>query len=287
MFAPILSVMRELTLLPSPPAVLLLVLAAAVLSTPPPARACRCQLPDRGFVVPAGNELPANAFGLAWEGSPRRAEDFEIVEVTSEGEVPQVAKTRAAGAMAGLKRHQTGWNVRVVGVEGGLRPGARYRFRSRPEGGVVGSGERSEAEFTVAEAELVLPKQAVLALGPLEHAPTVIAAGGSCSRKAETARRGVIMELPGVSEAAKQALFYLTLVDGRGWTPTSSICKRPDLGRSWKGIAEDLVFQMCPESRHHGVKAGARTIQMVALLPGTEVVLRSEEVSVDFACQTP
>ena len=139
----------------------------------------------------------------------------------------------------------------------------------------------------VAEAGLVLPKQTRLALGPLEHTTTVIASGGSCSRKAETARLGVIMELPGVPEAAKKALFYLTLVDGRPWKAKSSICRRPAPGRSWQGIAEDLVFQVCPESEHEGVKAGARTIQMVALLPGNEVVLRSEEVSVDFACRTP
>jgi len=265
----------------------LLVLAAAVLSSTPPARACRCHLPNRGFVVPGGYELPANAFGLAWEGWPRSAKDFEIVEVTSDGEVPQVVKTRSAGRRAGLDRDRTGWNIVVVGVEGGLRPGARYRFRARPEGGGVVHAERPEAEVTVAEAGLVLPEQARLALGPLEHTTTVIASGGSCSRKAETARCGVMMELPGVSAAAKESLFYVTLVDGRPWKAKSSICRRPAPGRSWQGIAEDLVFQVCPESERSGVKAGARTIQMVALLPGTEVVLRSEEVSVDFACKTP
>jgi len=262
----------------------MVVAVLSVLSVAEPARACRCGAPDRGFVIPEGDKLPANAAGLPWQGWPRQVENFEVVELTATGELPQSVKLLAVTRQSPASRV---WPVVIVSVEGGLQPGASYRFRFVADETKRVIGARKEAVVTVSQNSVVAPSEVSLTVGPLEHRSTKISAGGSCSESTNTARRELSLELPGLDDAAKNSLFYLTLVDGKPWRVRSSICSPDALGPTWKGLGKDLLFSLCPESPRRGLKSGSSSIEMLAILPGTDLVIRSEQISVNLECQPP
>jgi hypothetical protein len=267
------------------PWLLLLAVAVVGATAPSQARACRCSVPEHGFVVPEGGVLPANAAGLPWHGWPRSVENFEVVEITPTAELPRTAKIHPVSRDRSVPGRWA--STVVVGLEEGLQPGASYRFGVRAtEGGIV-TGQQQQAVVRVSETALVAPEASPLLLGALEQSKTTIATGGRCSASRETARREVSLLLPDLSEEARNSLFYLTLVDGKPWREQSSTCKPPVPGETWKGRARDLLFTLCPELPRRGLASGTHSIQMLALLPGTDIVIRSEVVSGDFSCAAP
>jgi hypothetical protein len=263
-----------------------LVLAVCTLNAPSPAMACSCIVVPQGFVVPEGAKLPANAVGLPFVGGGR-AENFEVVELRGKAEIPRSVRlldVTQEGFFLGHPRGDGTWPVAVVAVEGGLRPGASYRFSLRATS--KGDGYAVEqAVVTVSKTPLVVPPVVSLLVGPLEHGTVRIPAPGSCSREVESVRRDVAMDLPGLDETARNALSYLTLVGGRPWRRRASTCESLPVGPTWKGVARDLVFGGCPESSARALETRMVRIQMLGFLPGTDLVVRSEEVSADFACR--
>ncbi len=109
--------------------------------------------------------------------------------------------------------------------------------------------------------------------------------------------------LPEGAALWRDQLLYRTLVDGEAWYGKESLCDNYAPGRSWKEIGEDLVYGACPDpsGASHGDEGYAygenrrprqleptlHTVKMQAFLPGTDIVLETEALTVDLSCPGP
>ena len=261
-----------------------------------PADACTCRGLDHwGFLVPENGRLPANAVGLAWH-RPVRSKSISLVLAQVSVEMQQDDAFQQLPATAEAVPGFPG--VFAIGPRDGFRVGMTYRFTDR--------GERRrkvprQVIVTVDGARLEATTPLSLRIWPLySEAIRVVATGGPCSTAQGVAQALTEVTLPRVASEWRDQLLYRTLVDGEVWRGRVSLCAHYPPGRTWKEVGEDLVYSACPEpsgrsqtetgviSRddggHRGLSAAQDAVKVQAFLPGTDIVLETETLTVDLSC---
>lgn len=120
-------------------------------------------------------------------------------------------------------------------------------------------------------------------LGPLHVATT----SGSCSTQIEAHQIALEVELSDDAQPWRDVLAFTTLVDGQPWAASESINSTNAPGTSWVGRAKDKVFLSCDsdsDEGYSGLAEGAHLVAFEALLPGTDIVLSTEPVTVQLSC---
>lgn len=267
----------------------------STVSIPPPARACLCETPQAwGFLAPADGRVPVNAAGVAWHKPGDRVSRSEVlaqvsVEIERDGafhEVPAVAK------------HVPGFpEVFAIGPEAGLRAEATYRFTDH---GARRNGAPRQLLVTVDSTSLASGTPLLGQAWPLYSETISVPSGGSCRAAQFVAQALIETTLPEPRDRWKEQLLYRTLVDGKAWHGKKSVCHYVPPGRSWRETGEDLLYSSCPDPsdtgrgdggpgsgrdrRRRGLEPTLHTVRIQAFLPGTDIVLESQTMTVDLSC---
>lgn len=269
----------------------ILVLAGLVpaLGLPPGAKACSCVRVDAGFLIEPGTELPANARGVPWSGwlewdgttTLPPGKDFFAVERLDGPEAGDVVFDLELLGGDLLRDDDV---LALVAPREGFEPGGRYRFSFRRPSFRTAADElpaRYRLEVSVGREPLVAGSSGESA-GSLAVWKTardqleVETRAGSCSVRVDAAQTGVELELPDELARWRDALLYVTRVDGEIYRPASTYCGQTAPGRSWTGMARELLFADCEaQSRVWGrpegvLPEGVHLVEMTAWLPGTE-----------------
>ena len=260
-----------------------------------PADACSCKGLDHwGFLAPENGRLPANAVGIAWH-RPVRSKSISLVlaqvsvEMQQDGAFHQVPAT--AEAVPGFP------GVFAIGPRDGFRVGMTYRFTDH------GQRRRKvprQVLVMIDGARLEATTPLSLRIWPLYSETILVAAGDLCSTAQWVAQALTEVALPKVASEWRDQLLYRTLVDGEVWRGTVSVCAHYPPGRTWKEVGEDLVYSACPEPSgrsqtetgvtygedggHRGLSAAQHAVKVQAFLPGTDIVLETETLTVDLSC---
>lgn len=193
--------------------------------------------------------------------------------------------------------------VEVVGAEvrfvDALTPGSWYRLViTSPCEADPTDAYTSEARFYVSEAEALPGALGTLeALAPSYSDLTVADGSGGCYGSIDAVSVDLEMQLEAGIDAWDGLLVWETYVDGERWHPDASVSwgnpygdpggTRP-LFTSWRGAARDEVYAACGEVRvgivEAGVGEGVHTAQIRAYVPGTDIVLTSNEVTFELEC---
>lgn len=257
-----------------------------------PAAACTYEHQEHwGFLGPANGRLPANALGVLWHSarlvdSPSPSDILEQVSVSAEQDDAFREVPAAVIPVPDFK------NVFLVGPADGLKVGATYRF--------VDSGPRRETApesvlVTVDNAELHTSTRLTATAWPLySEVIPVSDRGGPCTSGQFVAQVLVETSLPEPASEWVGQLLYRTFVDDGTWRPKTSVTQWIPPGRSWRETGQDLVYSVCddpssdfppkPWLGHRRLEPTSHTVRMQAFLPGTDVVLESEEVVMDLSC---
>ncbi len=271
-----------------------------------PAAGCSCgRLPGGSFLVPARVELPANARGLPWFGDLSGSVPtgtFSAFRLDGKQKVPVEVQSEVLRRGPLPVTDGDGWLV-LVRPEGGFRPGATYQieYRRPPSARTEVIGEEPQrVRVKVAREPLTRQRlEAGLKAEDRGHkALDVRALGGSCSTRVLAHQVGLELRLPARLTQWKKAMLFATLVDGSPWQPADSLCNPTPPGRSWASLGSDLAFAACgpdpgllaqeeldPEERaflmqtmgspDNSLASGDHQVEMIAWLPGTDVVLRA------------
>lgn len=235
----------------------------------PSVNACSCAFEPAGFVGDSGGLLPANNQGVLWEGrlDPTDEGVISILDPT-EGDVP-VEVEPASPSRGDL------WLIRP---KGGFKAGHHYELTSRP-------GPRRTSTLTVQVSDEDLASSAVgLEIGKSVALSRNVPQAASCSRVIEAAQIAVNMVVP---EAVAPFLGFLTFethLDGvNEWYAAESLCSRQIPGRSSAGIAKEQIYRNCEVADGY-LSGGPHLVRMTARLPGTDVVLTTDDVQFEIPC---
>ena len=187
---------------------------------------------------------------------------------------------------------------------GGFSPGARYFFVDREhDDDWWRSGDepwqlRGGVIATIDSQELVAGTTFNLNSTPMTLETLRVAAPSKCSTVGRFPQVGIETRLGGNALRWRDHLLYQTLVDGERWNGARSACLMTSerwLGRSWAGVGQDILFVPC--SREDSASAsprlwpalqpGPHKVKMRAFLPGTDIVLETETLTVDLRCPGP
>ena len=267
----------------------------------PHALACSCDYLPYGFIGPYTSRLPANAAGIPWYVSTRRArrpwiEDRLAVdeyrftlEVLNDGQFLQIP-LRVDAAQEFATRFDTYLIYHIGPMDEALRPGATYRVTDRLDPQRYGEPYEDvqvvvEIDHEALSAETLLTLHAAPARVDSFH---VAAADGMCSGHLKVSQARIAARLPGELRKWEDQLLFSTIVDGKQWVARRSLCSQVEPGRGWDDVAHDRVFAACEEPSFQPVtpvlEPGSHTVMVEARLPGTDIVLRTATESVDLEC---
>lgn len=256
-----------------------------------PAEACDCNGPAPHFLIPDGHELPSNARAVPYAGrnavplhggqpcdrdggpdapkkeefSVQRIEDGDAIDVGFE--VQKLLEQRPK------RLHRCASLVLVV-LTDPLQPGGTYRF----------SGPGAAIKLRVSDKSLESKGKPSLRLGPRKSSEFTVAAAGSCSMETEASTVDVTIVLPTSARAFEDSLLFTTYVNSEVWRPSPNMCSAVDVGRSWQGLGNEMLYGGC--STFGGLDAlRPYEVRMEAVLPGTNVRFVSETVQVAPFCE--
>ncbi|MDI1443001.1 hypothetical protein [Polyangium sp. 6x1] len=281
-------------------------LALAWSLAPGVSRACFCRPPPVERFLPGdGAHLPSNARGVTFFSSYRRtifeceppfcdpemqlasrtplpsAGDFrvQIVNGSRYEAVPFVVEPVVLSV-----RDTPGYRYAdelLVAPRGGMRPGATYRFE----------GPGAVIHVFVDKEPLRAGTRLPLRVSDPVRMQLSLSHPAACSVELDAETRTVSVDLPSPDWAS--ALWFATLVDGAVWSFRHDDCDVHVPRSSWMGPGLDLLFEVCYGKGD--ISAGfpfegdslVHTVQMVAVLPGTNVRLESEVVTFGEGCAQP
>jgi hypothetical protein len=263
-------------------------LVFVLITSADPARACSCAgFQDWGFTHPDDGALPKNARGLLWWGRSDPA------KLATESPAKLRIQDLAEGRDLEVESEQIGeaglplWMVRP---RGGLEVGKSYRFIFRREIDPYSGGmDEQRVEVNVVDTELVRPSETKIALGKRKVAPLTVAAFVSCYADVDAAQVSVTWEFPEDLQQFAGHLYYETLVDGRPWRASRSLCSPPAPGMSWQGPGKELLYSLCGDPKgaaNRALEAGPHRLSMRATLPGSSIEIVSPEVDLNLVCKT-
>ncbi len=284
------------------------------------AQACSCVDPEHwGFIGPENGRLPANAAGVVWFKPRVFDRRYELQQppsgrrVAARIRVEQRVQNRFVRVPATARSVDGFRGIFVVAPREGLAVAATYRFTDRgstlhddhPEWAdsrrFLGNGPHRQVQVTVDADPLPANSSLALKAGPAAaELISVASGGGMCSVRGQPVPHVSIEAglAPEVREWRGQLLFR-TLVDDEPWAGAESLCSLYPSGRSWRQIATDKVYSTCqdldargeapiafrePRGRFRELAPTKHSVKMKAFLPGTDIVLESEALTVDLSC---
>jgi hypothetical protein len=234
-----------------------------------------CQDP----VIHVGETIPANTPALA-VALVEEETIARLVEETASGDVE-----RAVTLEDSL--------VRFVDA---LTPGSYYRLElATPCEGYDATTD--EARFLVGEAEPFPNAVGTLVAHEPQNGGVTVATGGSCYSGVDAVSVDLAVNVDPALGPWDGLVVWETEVDGERWGAQEtvswgndlfggpSVDERP-LFASWRGPGRDEVYASCGELAY-GVGEGIHTAQLRARIPGTDVVLASNEVTFELVCPVP
>jgi len=113
----------------------------------------------------------------------------------------------------------------------------------------------------------------------------------SCWSSVDAVYADVELDLPEQAHTWRGGLIIQTYVNGLPWRGSGSQGATYKPGETWMGYGKDRVYVLCDE-RHKNTnlqkfQEGSHEIQMVGTIPGTEVRIESNTVTVDLHCNPP
>lgn len=260
------------------PWLLKLSLGAVLGLLPAAALACSCLGPAPLGLLGKDGALPANSWGVVWDNQSRSQDNPQTlapVKIIGPGGKALKVESKPVSPESGVK-------LVLLRPAGGFKLGQQYRFE-----GV--SGRKEAQRITVSRSATALVKhQAVLELkvGALKRQDiTVLTRYGSCSATVPANVVPIELSLPAAALPFKDQLYYQTLVDGQPWKPLRSLCSQSVPGVSWLGErGKDQLFSTCASGAEEGLKPGLHSVEMLASLPGTELVYKSKKMKFEIKC---
>jgi hypothetical protein len=243
--------------------------------SPPSASACwvddgSCEV----WLRPEGRIVPENAGWLSLVGpSGSVGDEIALVRLTDSGR--EAVDLTASGCGEGI----------LCLSPAALTAGETYELTARLACGV----------FSVAVFEVGPPAALPETLGDLsvyadDYGWVEVADAGYCSRALPAASKVILLDLAEGAAPWEELLFYETLVDGEPWRPRRDVRQVIPPGYSWEGRGVDRIHIAClpdedrVEGVDYGLPPGTHRVQMRATLPGTDVVITSNEIEVDLQC---
>lgn len=108
-----------------------------------------------------------------------------------------------------------------------------------------------------------------------------------CSSVVDAVYADVELNVSDDAEIWRGGLIIQTFVNGERWKPSSMYLDTYTPGESWMGYGKDRVFVLCDsDSSLQVIQSGAHEIQMVGTIPGTEIRLESNTVTVELECES-
>lgn len=259
----------------------ILVTGAALAAAPQVASACSSAGCLEGKISPREGTVPANLPGFLWHPATfvsedslqptPKAEHIELIEHDGDVEVavPVTIQKVDYGQFPA-------WEIVP---EQALTPGASHELRTEP---YCGQTEGLTVSFDTGP-EASLPNSLGTLVADSGATGTVAVSSSSCTSDAAVYKVPVRVELSAAAEPWKDALIYETLVDGEPWRPKHGAIEAYPPGESWEGRGVDLLYSTC-DDEWPVLEPGEHTVQMTATLPGTELELSTNEVTVDIDC---
>ena len=278
-----------------------LVLTVGVCTYTPQALACSCDHLAYGFIGPYTSQLPANATGIPWYVSTKRAprpwteEKFEVDEDRFTLEILEDDRFREIQVrLAIAQEFETKVDKYLIYHIGprydGLTPGATYRVTDQLDPKRYGTsyGDR-QVVVEIDREPLSADTPLTLHLGTARVDRVYIAdTGGSCGGSLLAAQSKIAARLPGNLRKWEHQLLFRTIVDGVQWDARRSWCSLIEPGRSWEDYAHDRIFATCEEASFRAIKPllkpGKHSVTVEARLPGTDIVLKTATKSLDLEC---
>lgn len=266
----------------------------------PHASACSCIYLAYGFIGPYTSRLPANAVGIPWYVSTKRArsggqDDWFVVdesrftlEVLKEDQfVPIPLRITVAQEFANeIDTYQI---YHITPVDGGLRPGATYRVIDHLVSGVRSETHTDqEVVVEIDHEKLATDTPLTLHVGNPTVDRLIVAANVSCSGWLSVSQAKIAARLPSEFRKWEDQLLFRTIVNGKQWSVRKSLCSLVEPGRGWDSVAHDRIFAACDEPSFSPISPvltpGSHTVSMEARLPGTDIVLRTKKQTVNLVC---
>jgi hypothetical protein len=273
-----------------------------------PADACSC-IQSAVHELQAGDgRIPANAGGIPWwfpggeqislVEEPRFRFDIErdleplqaMLQLEKwEGDAyqPVAARLETYGNSRYLVRPEVPWSA-----------GERYRVSvdpSRAPQAADVTAQPADATPQVVELEIVQALEGER-LEPIELDVSALRQAqlgfvdptGPCGRGEQAAYVDIEFPVPaGAPEWPALFLEYTTLVNGAVWSPRTAVCEEIEPGGSWLSRTGNRIAATCDAEAADGRSSlveGVFVVRMEARLPGSDVVVHSEEVEVELAC---
>ena len=266
----------------------------------PHVSACSCIYLAYGFIGPYTSRLPANAVGIPWYVSTKAArfrgkddwfvvdESRFILEVLNKDQfVPIPLNITVAQEFD--TEIDTYMIYHISPKDGGLRPGATYRIIDQLESGFRNETHNDrEVVVEIDHETLTTDTQLNLHVGKANVNRLYIAANGSCSGRLLGSQARIAARLPTEFRKWEDQLLFRTIVDGETWQVRRSLCSLVEPGRGWDSVAHDRIFAACEEPAFLPISPvlppGRHTVRIEARLPGTDIVLQTEERTVKLEC---
>lgn len=260
-----------------------LLATSALAVTARPADACSPPPCWGGFLTPGDSaRVPANLPAIHWQ--PMRTYDGAPMDPAN-----VTLRTQSGTAIALTATEQPDGSFLFTPATA-LVPDEIYVLADGNTCGLTGETGPTATFQTTAAAPLPTQLGALVAteatVGPLE----VATLRGSCSSQVQADTASVIVERTAEADPWHDVLHYETFVDGRPWSPQSSLNGLVAPGTSWRGRGTDRIYRVCStddDTLGEGLAEGTHVIAMHAKLPGTTSTMTATEVTVELSCSDP
>ncbi len=258
---------------------------SAALGAANTAEACTCSGRCAEVLLDSWISIPSNTPGFPLAISSRQQDDYVMPSWTltnidqSTGHPLRVQAVESPPARFGFLEDRDGY---LIQPEGALEEG-RYVLQS-PDSLCASRGDQHPLMVFQLTPAAPLPQS----LGGLElfqrslNNISVNTQDG-CSGDYDAATISARVELSDEARPWRDALFFTTLVDGERWEERSSACEQPSLGEDSGGRGHAQLFTLCGQF-NAGLEPGRHTVKVLAWLPGTDLVLETEEAEFELDC---
>jgi len=145
---------------------------------------------------------------------------------------------------------------------------------------------RAIAHFKAIEKAPLPTSLGALVAQPAKRQPVEYGTGAACFEELDAITVDIALAEP---SPFHDALEFTTLVDGEVFRPTSRLGYQPPVGNSWQGHGIDQLYSLCDWedrfTRQLGLEEGLHEVQLVATLPGTDTVIKSDVIMVELDCK--
>lgn len=219
---------------------------------------------------------------------PVNVTTFSVQEGIQGGESAGITGVRLIDAEIGTELAVELRESNIV-INGAMEPGRTYKLEVSS-----GCGDTITTTIEAEDAAPIPTELGTLTVGsPRQGRVPAPSSQGSCYQEVDAV--SVRFSVQG-SEAVQpywDLLVWETLVDGvpyrpRGTISPSNMFGSPglstELGGSWFGRGEDVVYAACGDRRYEGVAQGSHEVVLRATVPGTDIELETAPVTIDLRC---